>query len=114
MHRCGNRIFHDLRRTCISDMIDAGVPQSTCMFISGHTVRLGLDSLHFCGWHRMTRQLIDALAGPHALYGHSLNFREYRFLLSTRLSSPESLPIVCQFKGSFHFCPPGCDGETRP
>ncbi len=33
---CGNRIFHDLRRTCISDMIDAGVPQSTCMSISGH------------------------------------------------------------------------------
>jgi len=30
------RIFHDLRRTSISDMIDAKVPQSTCMSISGH------------------------------------------------------------------------------
>jgi integrase len=33
---CGNRIFHDLRRTACSDMIDAGVPQSTIMSISGH------------------------------------------------------------------------------
>jgi integrase len=30
------RIFHDLRRTSISDMIDAKVPQSVCMSISGH------------------------------------------------------------------------------
>ena len=34
---CPGRIFHDLRRTACSDMIDAGVPQSVCMAISGHT-----------------------------------------------------------------------------
>jgi integrase len=33
---CGNRIFHDLRRTSISDMVAAQVPQSVCMAISGH------------------------------------------------------------------------------
>lgn len=33
---CGNRIFHDLRRTFCSDAIDAGTPQSTVMALSGH------------------------------------------------------------------------------
>jgi len=33
---CSGHIFHDLRRTACSDMIDAGVPQSVVMSISGH------------------------------------------------------------------------------
>jgi integrase len=35
--KCPGKLFHDLRRTACSDMIDAGVPQSTCMAITGHT-----------------------------------------------------------------------------
>src|ERR1700722_19144044 len=50
-------------------------------------------------------QLIDALAGPHTLYGHALKLPGislsslHLWFLSRRVCpSP-----MCQFKGSFHF-----------
>src|SRR4029077_20229497 len=50
-------------------------------------------------------QLIDALAGPHALYGHALELPGIppSSLHSCFLSRRVCPSRVCQFKGSFHF-----------
>src|SRR5579864_30537 len=50
-------------------------------------------------------QLIDALAGPHALYSHALELPGISLssLHSGFLSRRVCPSRVCQFKGSFHF-----------
>lgn len=62
----GAILVHDLRRSCIKNLVDAGVPEKTAMSISGHKTRSVFDRYQINDEQTLTRALekvSDHLAG---------------------------------------------------
>src|ERR1700680_1311997 len=79
--------------------------RACCFFARFSRLELSAPLVETSSGHpELLGQLIDALAGPHALYGRSLKLPGISLSsLHSRFLSRRVCPSwVCQFKGSFH------------
>src|SRR6266404_6091343 len=79
--------------------------RARCFFARFNRLKLSAPFVETSPGHpELLGQLIDALAGPHALYGHALKLPGISLSsLHSRFLSRRVCPSrVCQFKGSFH------------
>src|SRR6476620_4424828 len=78
--------------------------RARCFFTSFNRLELSAPLVETSSGHpELLGQLIDALTGPHALYGHALELPGISLSsLHSRFLSRRVCPSrVCQFKGSF-------------
>lgn len=79
--------------------------RARCFFTSFNRLEFYAPLVETSSGHpELPGQLIDALAGTHALYGHALGLPGISLLLTIRVSSPGECAHrrVCQCKGAFH------------
>src|SRR6266478_4992581 len=90
--------------------------RACCFFARFSRLELSAPLVETSSRHpELLGQLIDALAGPHALYGHSLKLPGISLSsLHSRFLSRRVCPSwVCQFKGSFHSDEPSKAGDCE-
>jgi len=80
--KVAGRLFHDLRRTSLRNLVRAGVPERVAMALPGHLTRTVFDPYHIVA-ERDLGKGVEKLALLHAqpalaLYCHSLLLRSHR------------------------------------
>lgn len=62
LYRAGlqDRLFHDLRRTVVTDLVESGVPEQVAMAVTGHKTRAVFDRYHIVN-PKAVRQALENL-----------------------------------------------------